>query len=228
MASIPRKHLQNPGSRRQKTCLSDAPATPPPQKARKHLTVTEWRRLLDAARAAGPRDLALVLVLYEGALRASEAGMLRLSYLDLPHRKLYVHRGKGSAAGWVDLSQHTVDALDAWVGEVYPSTFIFPGGRVRGRPARGLCGRAVNLVFHRLAEVAQLHPKLSHPHVLKHSRIQHLLDAMTKETGNPWAALQVIAKLVGHQAAETTIKHYATATARELGIARDITDKLTS
>ena len=211
-----------------------APETPPPPRARKHLTVTEWRAVLLAARRAGLRAEALVLVLYEAGLRAGEIGKLRVGYLDPKRSRLYVWRSKGSKDGWVDLSKNTLQALLAWMDSCWAcppdsTAFLFPGQPYKGRPATGLCGRMVNVIFKELATTAALHPMLRHPHVLKHSRVQHLLEAITKETGNPWGAVQAIAQLVGHQTAVTTVQNYVAAlgTKEQLKVAREATARLT-
>lgn len=223
---------------KKKTTLADAPVEPPApaRHERKFLHVPEWRRLLEAARASGLREEALVLVMYEAGMRREEPGLLRLSYAQYIHNKqtLFVWRGKGSRNGDVHLSKVACAALMAWINEVYPHArlrqkdwFIFPGRQYdSNRMQRGITGRQVYNIIRELAVVAKLSEKVAHPHILKHSRVQHILDAGFKADVSIEKLYQSIAAIVGHAAARTTIEHYSAATGAEKQLVDRVTDEL--
>jgi len=236
-----------------RTTLKDAPKAPPPKPRhdRKHLTESEWRRLLGAARADGLRSSALMLVMYETGMRREEPGVMRLSYAeDLHKNMLYVFRGKGSVDDRLKVTDVCRDALLEWIDEVYPQKkmrhgdlFIFPGkvqaGRGEEMPAqwlenwdygrkrqKGLSGRAVYNLFNRLADAARIPGVVRHPHVLKHSRVQHILNAGFKADISPEKLYQSIAKIVGHATARTTIEQYSAASGEEQALVDAVTEGL--
>jgi integrase len=173
--------------------------------------------------------------MYECALRASEPGRLRLSYAQDLHEtgRLFVWRGKSSVSGHVDLSATCKKALFDWLRHRYPDPdkrekedFIFPSSMVRGY-VKGLPRRTVYDIINRLATRADLPPEVRHPHVLKHSRVQHLLEAASADPNlDPMNMLQTIAQLVGHAAAMTTVQHYMTRTSKELAFVKEMTEEL--
>jgi len=229
----PTKH-----EKKKKTTLADAPLEPPrpARHERKFLYVEEWRKLLAAARSRGLRETALVLVMYEAGLRREEPGLLRMSYIAALHSKksIFVWRGKGSRSGDVQLSDVACKALRDWIDEVYPdknrrknNNFVFPGkwlGRQRGQ--KGITGRQVYNIIRELAQDAGLGKKVSHPHILKHSRVQHILDAGFKANVSVDKLYQTIASIVGHAAARTTIEHYSAATGAEKQLVDRVTNEL--
>lgn len=211
---------------------SEPPPETPPVVRRRFLTVREWKRLLKVAVRAGSRADALVRILYEAGLRREEIGKLRVSYAEkLP--KLYVWRGKGSRSGWVTLSKQAAAALRAWRAELwdrYPVRCaqekaqmpLFPGRQA----GRGLTGRAVYKIFAALAAAAQLPAEVSHPHVLKHSRVQHLLDFAMANKVNPWEMIETVAQIVGHKSAKTTVENYVSRFGKASRFAQQVTQKL--
>lgn len=208
---------------------TSAPLSPPTaaHRAERFLTVPQWRRLLAAARRRGPRDEALLLVMYEGGLRRAEPGLLRLSYAArLNRRQLYVWRGKGSLSTWIDLSDVTTKALLAWIRLCYPDPaarepeqFVFPG-----RGGHGISPRGVYFIFNEISREAGLQAAVTSPHALKRSRVQHLLEAAL-EQGVPTERLyRSLAQLVGHKNVATTLGHYTTQTKREKQMVNELTN----
>jgi integrase len=243
--------MEQPGAprrpRRPKKTLKDAPKRPPapPKHERKFLTEAEWRRLLKAAREDGLRSEALMLVMYECGMRREEPGVLRLSYAEDLHKGLlYVFRGKGSVDDRMHLTDVCRNALLTWIDEAYPQKrmrhpdlFIFPGRVNVGRGEdidgfygrklqKGLSGRAVYNIFSRLADEARIPLVVRHPHVLKHSRVQHILNAGWKADIAVEKLYQSIAKIIGHAAARTTIEHYSQATSEEQALVDAVTEGL--
>jgi integrase len=230
-----------------RTTLKDAPKAPPPKPRhdRKFLTEQEWRRLLKAARADGLRSAALMLVMYETGMRREEPGVMRLSYAEDLHRnELYVFRGKGSVDDRMRVTDVCRDALLEWIDELYPqkrmrhgNLFIFPGKVQTGRGEevegfygrklqKGISGRAVYNIFNRLCDDARIPQVVRHPHVLKHSRVQHILNAGWAADIAPEKLYQSIAKIVGHATARTTIENYSQATGDEQALVESVTEGL--
>jgi len=224
--------------KRKHSTLADAPLEPPkpPKHERKFLYADEWRKLLAAARAKGPREEALLLVMYEAGLRREEPGLLRISYVEqLASKKvIFCWRGKGSRSADVHLSDVACKALGRWLDLTYPpgtkrhrNGFVFPGkylGKRRGQ--KGITGRQVYNIIRELAESAGLGKKVAHPHILKHSRVQHILDAGFKANISVDKLYQTIAGIIGHSAARTTIEHYSAATGAEQQLVNRVTDDL--
>lgn len=210
--------------------LRNAPSQAPPDKAleRHYLTIKELQRLI----ALADKDLknaALIRVIYAGALRREEPGMLILDYArGMPRTgRIYVHRGKGSQSGYVDLDKDTQWALIRWIEHAYKgkkrhkTNFIFPGTK-----GKGITGRTVYNIYNRLAKQLKFPRHLQHPHVLKRSRAQHMIEDMVGRGLDPWHALQAIAALIGHSSAKTTIEHYIAQSGNERQMAKDLTARL--
>ena len=208
---------------------------PPPKRRRKHLTMEEWRALLEAARSQpSAREAALLMLMYELGLRASEPGFLLLNYARKLHEgELYVWRGKGSRSSWENPSEHTADALFRWIRESHPDPskrrkehYIFPGGRRHKGPLKGLSRWSVWRLIKDLAEEAGIPEEVAHPHALKHSRVQHLFEAADADPElTSEKVLLAAADVVGHKSAQTTLEHYSAKTAAEKRLLEKVTKK---
>ena len=187
----------------------------------------EWRALLDAARGSSLRDTALLMIMYFAGLRASEPGLIRMSYAEnLEDGRLFVWRGKGSRSEWIDLDEATQDALLEWVEDSKPKEFLFPAGRRHKGPLKGISRWKVWRIVKKLAEEAGVDEEIATPHAIKHSRVQHVLDEAENTPGmTPQKVLLAVAQVVGHQSAMTTIQHYAAATAAETELLERVTQE---
>ena len=207
------------------------PAPVPRKGVRKHLTLAEWRKLLAQARGAGLFEHALIRLLYECGLRAQEPGDLRLDHLKLlGDNRLFVPRAKGSTTGWQDISPAMGKLLRQWTQQVYrvsaaeaarraPAGYVFPGMRRMG-PARGVSRKTVWRIVKELMLGAGIPPGLAHPHAIKHSRVQHLFEEAEAAGLAPEAALQTIARIVGHRSAMTSWQHYVAETGKGRAVAQ--------
>jgi len=147
------------------------------------------RRRREAVRV---RDTAALEVLYGSGLRVSELCGLDLDDLDLARRRVTVW-GKGGKQRMVPLSEPSVVALDAYIGDpraelLMPAT---PAGAlfVNRRGSR-LSTRDVR----RVLDSRAVSP--SHPHALRHTYATHLLDG--------GADLRIVQELLGHASVATT------------------------
>ena len=197
----------------------------PPKRRRKFFHMEEWRALLEAAKDSSVRDTALLKIMYFAGLRASEPGLLRMSYAEkLEEGQLFVWRGKGSRSEWIDLEKATQDALLDWVEDWKPKEFLFPAGRRHKGPLKGISRGNVWSIVKRLARDAGVAEEIAMPHAIKHSRVQHVLEAAENTPDmSPQKVLLAVAQIVGHQSAMTTIQHYAAATAGATGLMEKVT-----
>lgn len=193
---------------------------PTPRKGqRKHLTLSEWKRVYGLACEAGLYEQTLLALIYELGLRASEPGRLRLDHCKLLHQgRLYVVRTKKSETNWRFLSKKMVSLLYEWIERAYPDTRLrrpelplFPGNAKRstkGREPRGISRFAVRDLVKDLCRQANVPEGVSHPHAIRHGRMMHLCEQADRK-GLPLDTLiQTLAKIVGHKSAQTTLQHY--------------------
>src|SRR5258708_21498376 len=141
-----------------------------------YLKPNELLKVLEQARKDGAREHAMFLLGYGHALRASEIASLTLE--DVRNGRIRCNRGKGS--------QHTVEelrenqnplldekmALAAWIRErrdADGSAFLFTS-----RQGSCLKRKQVYNLFRKCAELANIEPGRTNPHVLKHSYAPHL------------------------------------------------------
>jgi len=204
---------------------------------RKHLTLAEWQRLLDALEASGKRtarrDSALILSMYAVGARRDEPGTWTLDYLrELHLGRLYVFRGKGSVAGFCEVPEQVVEALNVHLVDLYPDSharqrewWVFPGIRRRGAQERlGISDRNVYRIFNVTAKAAGLPKHLQHPHVLKRSRGQHLLELGVAEGRSAEDMIPIIARVLGHKNQAVTRKHYLAETEADKDLVRRVSE----
>jgi integrase/recombinase XerD len=165
------------------------------------LTIEETARLLDAAAASGPRDAALLELLYAAGLRVSEA--LGLDREDLSVDGAFVRViGKGDKERLVPVGEEAMDAVERWMdgprAAILAAHHVDP---VRGGPlflgerGRRLARQQAWGIVRHAATAAGLEARVS-PHTLRHSFATHLL-----ENG---ADLRVVQELLGHASISTT------------------------
>jgi len=140
--------------------------------------------------AKGPRDRALVLVLYYSGARISEVCGLR--FCDLRGLNLTLVRSKGSKVRTVPIPKFVADALlKLRRREDLDSTYIFRS--YRGRPISK--GTAWYLVK-QIAEDAAIEMS---PHWFRHAHASHTLDA--------GAPIHLVQKCLGHVNVSTTSRY---------------------
>ncbi|MEO5885623.1 MAG: tyrosine recombinase, partial [Candidatus Limnocylindrales bacterium] len=165
------------------------------------LAVDEVVRLLDAAAARGPRDRALLELLYAAGLRVSEA--IGLDREDLSVDGAFVRViGKGDKERLVPIGEEALDALAAWIEGPREDLLVRHHVRpLRGGPlflgdrGRRLARQQAWGVVTGAAAAAGLVGKVS-PHTLRHSFATHLLEG--------GADLRVVQELLGHASISTT------------------------
>ena len=229
----------------------DAPRVLPVEikPTRKHLTLTEWKavrevledRYFDAVAGAPPskelrtlRDRALILAMYATGARRDEPGTWTLDYLRELHKgRMYIFRGKGSTAGFCEVPEYVVTVLGAWLEERYPDVserqrewWVFPGVRRKGQEAQGISDRNVYRIFNDVAKAAGLPKHLRHPHTLKRSRGQHMLELGVAEGRSAEDMIPIIARALGHKNQAVTRKHYLAETQADKDLVRRVSEQV--
>jgi site-specific recombinase XerD len=165
----------------------------PYQKAGRRLPVVlsgeEVVALLEAA--TNLKHRAILMALYSGGLRASEAVHLRLEDIDSQRMMIRVVQGKGRKDRYVMLSEKLLATLRQYWLESRPDTWLFPGPD-RSHP---LTHESLAKFFGRVREKAGIR-KRAHPHTLRHSFATHLLERGVN--------IRVIQRLLGHRSLRST------------------------
>ena len=186
---------------------------PPATPARLPKAIPLWQveQLLAAAATdtpAGPRDAALLELLYGSGARISEAVGLAVDDVDLTAGLVRLF-GKGSKERLVPLGRYATAAIETYLVRTRPGL----AGRGRGTPALFLNLRGGRLsrqsawtVLQAAADRAGLQSRVS-PHTLRHSFATHLLEG--------GADVRVVQELLGH-ASVTTTQIYTRVTADTL------------
>ncbi|WP_436778111.1 site-specific tyrosine recombinase XerD [Yinghuangia sp. YIM S09857] len=173
----------------------------PPMRLPKAVPLDRVEALLAAAGGGdppyGPRDRALLEVLYGTGARISEALGLDIDDVDLTARTV-VLAGKGGKQRVVPLGSYAAEAVGAYLAG--PRSELIGTGR--GGPALFLNARGGRLsrqsgwtVLRSAALRAGLTEEMS-PHTLRHSFATHLLDG--------GADVRVVQELLGHASVTTT------------------------
>ena len=153
------------------------------------LSGREVQHLLDQVEK--PKYRAIMMAMYGGGLRISEACGLRPEHID-SKRMLICFCGKGDKERCTLLSQRLLECLrDYWRHERPDNGWMFPGRGKQGHISR----KTVHDVFVKVVKSADFTKRVT-PHTLRHSYATHL-----QELGVP---LTVIQKLLGHSQMRTT------------------------
>jgi len=164
----------------------------------------ELRALVEACAAdaglAGPRDAALIALLYVGGLRRAELAALQLADYDPEAAALIVRVGKGHKGRTVPVEAGAAAALAAWLALRGPR----PGALFRRVNKHnqlwgdGLSAQAVYAILRKRATEAGLSKPVS-PHDLRRTFVSDLLDA--------GADIATVQKLAGHANVTTTSRY---------------------
>jgi site-specific recombinase XerD len=134
---------------------------------------------------------AVLMSLYGGGLRASEAANLKVSDVDSQRMVLRIDQGKGHKDRYVMLSPRLLQALREYWNEYKPRTYLFPNPE----SDKPMTRQAIHHIVQLAKKAAGITGRM-YPHLLRHSFATHLL-----ENG---ANLRVIQKLLGHRSLTST------------------------
>jgi site-specific recombinase XerD len=167
------------------------------------LSPDEFKRLLgaipgDSSRAL--RNRALLVTIYRGALRVSEALALKPRDVDLKTGRLHVKNGKGGRARVVGLDNGALRVLGEWVrrreslGFDERKAYLFCSLRREGGGGE-LAASYLRRLLPQLAARAGI-AKRVHPHMLRHTR--------AAEMAAEGLEMPVIREALGHTSLATT------------------------
>lgn len=163
------------------------------------LNVEQVRRLIESITPSdpqGPRDRAMIELLYSSGLRVSELCAARLENLDLDARFIRV-TGKGAKTRLIPVGAPAVAAVRAYLDAARPALVRRWTGAeiflsVRGKP---LTSQRIWQLIKRYAARAGIETNV-YPHLMRHSFATHLLGG--------GADLRIIQELLGHSDISTT------------------------
>jgi site-specific recombinase XerD len=169
-----------------------------PQRLPRALSEEEARRLMGVPAywgAVGPRDRAILEVLYGTGIRVGECVRLDLQDVALREGQLLVRNGKGKKDRVVPLVGQALAALDRYLREVRHALVRDPREQAVFLSAIGTRLSAV-MLQRQVRQYAKTLGVRVTPHVLRHSCATHLL--------RHGADVREIQQLLGHRALETT------------------------
>jgi len=158
------------------------------------LSGTEVAALFAAVRSVKYR--AILMTMYAGGLRISEACRLLPSEIDSKRMVIHVRRGKGEVDRYTVLSKRLLQCLrDYWQHHrLHVNGYLFPGETALGHASPD----TVRHVFAKALADAGIKKNVT-PHVLRHCFATHLLECGTDVT--------VVQTLLGHRSITTTQKY---------------------
>ena len=174
-----------------------------PKKQRKlpvTLSYNDIEKLLaaiDLSKPEGPRNKAIIEVLYSCGLRVSELTELKLSnlYLDIEFIKVL---GKGTKERLVPIGGEAINALKIWIEQVRVHVPVKKGEEdlvFLNRRGSRLTRVYIFMLIKQLAELAGIKKVIS-PHTLRHSFATHLVEG--------GADLRAVQEMLGHESITTT------------------------
>ncbi|RYY36581.1 MAG: site-specific tyrosine recombinase XerD [Sphingobacteriaceae bacterium] len=152
---------------------------------------------IDLSKPEGPRNKAILEVLYGCGLRVSELTELKLSnlYLNIEFVKV---TGKGNKERLVPIGESAVKALTIYIEEVRIHTPIQKGEEdmvFLNRRGKRLSRVFIFMIIKELAQLAGIKKSIS-PHTFRHSFATHLVEG--------GADLRAVQEMLGHESITTT------------------------
>jgi integrase/recombinase XerD len=166
-----------------------------------YLTEPELDGLIDApdhSTWSGRRDHAIIVLLAQTGLRASELTGLRCGDIHLGTGAHAATTGKGRKQRITPLTKETAAVLRVWLAERCgsPAEPLFPTSTGRPLTRKALARRIAKHATHAAERCPSLIAKAITPHALRHTAAMRLLHAGVDTT--------VIALWLGHEQVETT------------------------
>jgi site-specific recombinase XerD len=156
------------------------------------LSPEEVTRLLMAVRNLKHRTL--LMTIYAGGLRISEACNLKTTDIDSARMRIIVRNAKGHKDREVLLSKKLLKHLRVYYQKYRPDGFLFPG-RDKGRPYSQTSTR---VIFRRAVNNAGLTKKAT-THTLRHSYATHLMESGID--------IRIVQSQLGHKSLRTTMQY---------------------
>jgi integrase/recombinase XerD len=152
---------------------------------------------IDLSKPEGPRNKAILEVLYGCGLRVSELTELKLSNIH-PEIEFIKVTGKGSKERLVPIGGEALKALKIWIEQVRVHIDIKKGEEdlvFLNRRGSRLSRVYIFMLVKQLAELTGLRKTIS-PHTFRHSFATHLVEG--------GADLRAVQEMLGHESITTT------------------------
>jgi site-specific recombinase XerD len=133
----------------------------------------------------------ILLLIYAGGLRVSEAARLKVGDIDGERRMLFVRGSKGMKDRYTLIADTALEALRDYWRLYRPKDWLFPGAK----PNRHISSRSIQKVFGKAKEAVGIQKEAT-VHTLRHSFATHLLE--------DGVDLRYIQELLGHKDPRTT------------------------
>ena len=133
---------------------------------------------------------AIIMTIYSGGLRISEAINLKVKDIDSKRMQIRVEQAKGKKDRYPLLSQKTLLILRKYFKEYKPKEWLF-----EGEGGGQYSQKAIQNILKRAVQKAQIKKHIT-VHTLRHSFATHLLEAGTD--------IRYIQSLLGHNSSKTT------------------------
>ena len=168
-----------------------------------YLTSDQLERLLETAKAHGPREHAMFLFAVAHGARAQEIANLRITDINFNTEQIHIARLKGSLDSTQNLLKikgnalfNEVAVLKAWLAVREPDAdnFLF-----NSQKSTQLNRVTVYKLFRAIARKAGLGETLQHPHVLKHTAAM----LMVQQGANAF----LIRQHLGHRSFDSTLAY---------------------
>lgn len=137
------------------------------------------------------KHLAILMTIYSGGLRLSEAINLKVSDIDSQRMMIRVNQGKGHKDRYTLLGERTLDVLRIYYKDTKPKEWLFPSTT----PDKPIGASSIQKAFNVALIKANIKKKAS-VHTLRHSFATHLLEDGTD--------IPYIQNLLGHSDSRTT------------------------
>lgn len=134
---------------------------------------------------------AILMTIYAGGLRVSEAANLKISDIDNKNMQIFINKSKGKKDRYTILSETNLNILRKYWRKYQPENFLFPGKKNE----EAISVRTIQKIFEKSKEKSGL-KKAASVHTLRHSFATHLLEAGTD--------IIYIQRLMGHASINTT------------------------
>ena len=153
------------------------------------LSQCEIKELFDATKNL--KHKAILMTIYGGGLRVSEAAQLKLVDIDSKNFQIIVRQGKGKKDRYTLLAETNLELLREYWKKYQPKTFLFSGKD----PINPISTRTIQKVIVDSTKKAGIKKDVT-VHTLRHSFATHLVEAGTD--------IVYIQRLLGHTNINTT------------------------
>jgi len=152
------------------------------------LSQEEVKLLLNATENL--KHKAILMTIYSGGLRVSEAVNLKIKDIDSSRMQIRVEQAKGKKDRYTILSKKALEVLRKYVSEYKPNEWLF-----EGQDGEEYSRRTITEILRKSVEKTGIKKHVT-VHTLRHSFATHLLEAGTD--------IRYIQSLLGHENTKTT------------------------